>query len=70
MVEGVDYVIGNHDKMNFLDYLGEQKPASPVVIRERIDRSDFSMGHVEKFILNSEPILRFRMGVILCALFV
>ena len=26
MVEGVDYVIGNHDKLNFLDYLEQQKP--------------------------------------------
>ena len=24
MVEGVDYVIGNHDKLNFLDYLEPQ----------------------------------------------
>ena len=29
MVEGVDYVIGNHDKMNFLNYVGDQKPESP-----------------------------------------
>lgn len=46
MVEGVDYVIGNHDKMNFLDYLSEEKPETPVIIRERIDRSDFSVGYV------------------------
>ena len=46
MVEGVDYVIGNHDKMNFLDYLSQKKPETPVIIRERIDRSDFSVGYV------------------------
>ena len=46
MVEGVDYVIGNHDKMNFLDYLSEDKPETPVVVRERIDREDFSIGVV------------------------
>ena len=46
MVDGVDYVIGNHDKLNFLDYLSEEKPDSPVVVRERIDREDFSIGLV------------------------
>ena len=46
MVDGVDYVIGNHDKLNFLDYLSEDKPETPVVVRERIDREDFSIGMV------------------------
>ena len=46
MVDGVDYVIGNHDKLNFLDYLSEDKPENPVVVRERIDREDFSIGMV------------------------
>lgn len=46
MVDGVDYVIGNHDKMNFLDYVAKEKPSHPVVVRERIDRSDFSIGFV------------------------
>jgi threonylcarbamoyladenosine tRNA methylthiotransferase MtaB len=46
MVDGVDYVIGNHDKLNFLDYLSEEKPDTPVVVRERIDREDFSIGLV------------------------
>ena len=46
MVEGVDYVIGNHDKLNFLDYLEPQKPEVPVIVRERIDRDDFSIGFV------------------------
>ena len=32
--------------MNFLDYLSEEKPKTPVIIRERIDRSDFSVGYV------------------------
>ena len=46
MIEGVDYIIGNHDKMNFLDYVGEQKTEVPVIIRERISREDFSIGFV------------------------
>ena len=46
MVDGVDYVIGNHDKLNFLNYLSEEKPETPVVVRERLDREDFSIGLV------------------------
>ena len=46
MIDGVDYIIGNHDKMNFLDYLGEEKPEVPIIIRERISRKDFSIGFV------------------------
>jgi len=46
MIDGVDYVIGNHDKLNFLDYLADDKPVSPVIVRERISREDFSIGFV------------------------
>ena len=46
MIDGVDYVIGNHDKLNFLDYLTDDKPSSPVIVRERISREDFSIGFV------------------------
>ena len=46
MIEGVDYVIGNHDKLNFLDYISEEKPDHPIVIRDKISRSDFSIGFV------------------------
>jgi threonylcarbamoyladenosine tRNA methylthiotransferase MtaB len=46
MLDGVDFVIGNQDKLNFLDYLTEEKPETPVVIRERISRDDFSIGFV------------------------
>ena len=46
MIEGVDYVIGNHDKINFLDYITEEKPVDPVIIRDRISREDFSIGFV------------------------
>ncbi len=46
MIEGVDYVIGNHDKMNFLEYLDETRPKVPVIIRERISKEDFSIGFV------------------------
>ena len=46
MIKGVDYVIGNHDKMNFLDHVDNIKPSTPVIVRERISRDDFSIGFV------------------------
>jgi threonylcarbamoyladenosine tRNA methylthiotransferase MtaB len=45
-IPGVDYIIGNNDKLNVLDYLGEDKTARPVIIRDRIDREDFSVTFV------------------------
>ena len=70
MVQGVDYVIGNNDKMNFLDYLGNRKPVRPVVVRERIDRNDFCLGGVEQVHYEQRANLKFRMAVILCVHFV
>ena len=46
MIKGVDYVIGNHDKMNFLDHVDDVKPSTPVIVRDRISREDFSIGFV------------------------
>ena len=34
MIKGVDYVIGNHDKMNFLDHVDSIKPSTPVIVRD------------------------------------
>jgi threonylcarbamoyladenosine tRNA methylthiotransferase MtaB len=39
-------VIGNHDKMNFLHYVGNQKNENPVIVRDRISREDFTIGFV------------------------
>ena len=62
MVDGVDYVIGNHDKLNFLDYLSEQKPETPVVVRERIDREDFSIGMVGEVQFEQRANLKIQDG--------
>jgi len=46
-IEGVDLILGNHDKMNVLNYIGEAvKSPTPVIVRERIDRDDFTMNFV------------------------
>ena len=44
MMDGVDYVIGNQDKLNFLDYLSDEKPRLPVIVKDRIGREDFRLG--------------------------
>ena len=62
MVDGVDYVIGNHDKMNFLDYVAEEKPSHPIVVRERIDRSDFSIGYVGEVHFEQRANLKIQDG--------
>ena len=62
MVQGVDYVIGNNDKMNFLDYLGNRKPDRPVVVRERIDRNDFCLGGVEQVHYEQRANLKIQDG--------
>lgn len=40
---GVDLIVGNQEKLNVLDYVGAGKQASPVVVRDRLDREDFSI---------------------------
>lgn len=43
-IDGVDLILGNHDKLNVLDYIGEaEKNSQPVIVRERIDRDDFTL---------------------------
>ena len=45
-IEGVDLIIGNQEKHNVLDYLGDSKNEKPVIIRDKIDRDDFSISLV------------------------
>ncbi|MBL63811.1 MAG: tRNA (N(6)-L-threonylcarbamoyladenosine(37)-C(2))-methylthiotransferase MtaB [Opitutae bacterium] len=45
-IPGIDYVIGNNDKLNLLEYVGEGKTDQPIIIRERMDREDFSITFV------------------------
>ena len=61
-ISGVDYVIGNHDKMNFLDYVGEEKVERPVIVRERIDKEDFSLAIVGDAPFESRANLKIQDG--------
>ena len=56
-IQGVDYVIGNQDKMNLLEFIGDEKTECPVIIRERIDRDDFSLS------INGEAPFKWRANL-------
>ena len=42
-IPGVDLIVGNQEKMNVLSYAGLGKNPRPLIIRDRIERSDFSI---------------------------
>lgn len=42
-IPGVDLIVGNQEKMSVLDYVGWGKNEQPVIVRDRIDRTDFSL---------------------------
>ena len=45
-IEGVDVIIGNQDKLNVLNYLSEEKAETPIIVRDRINKDDFTISHV------------------------
>ncbi len=45
-IPGVDLIIGNQEKLSVLDYIGQEKNKKPVIIRERINKDDFSIHFV------------------------
>ena len=45
-ISGVDLIIGNQDKLSVLDYVSHGKNERPVIVRDRIDREDFSIHFV------------------------
>ena len=62
MIDGVDYIIGNHDKINFLNYIGDCKVEVPIIIRERISRDDFSIGFVGDPVFEQRANLKIQDG--------
>ena len=45
-IPGVDLIIGNQEKMNVLSYIQEGKNETPLIIRDRIMREDFTINTV------------------------
>ena len=42
-IPGVDLIVGNAEKLSVLDYVEQGKSARPVILRDRIDRENFSI---------------------------
>jgi threonylcarbamoyladenosine tRNA methylthiotransferase MtaB len=42
-IDGVDLIIGNQEKLNVLDYVTQGKNETAVVVRDRIERDDFTI---------------------------
>ncbi|HRK35257.1 MAG TPA: tRNA (N(6)-L-threonylcarbamoyladenosine(37)-C(2))-methylthiotransferase MtaB [Candidatus Hydrogenedentes bacterium] len=52
-IDGVDLVVGNQEKLNVLAYVEQGKNERPMIVRDRIDRDDFSVE-----VLGSAPLTR------------
>lgn len=52
-IDGVDLIVGNQEKLNVLAYVAEGKNESPLIVRDRIDRDDFSFE-----VVGATPIAR------------
>ena len=61
-IEGVDLIIGNQEKHNVLDYLGDSKNETPVIVRDRIDRDDFSVSLVGDLPFSQRANLKIQDG--------
>jgi threonylcarbamoyladenosine tRNA methylthiotransferase MtaB len=52
-IEGVDLIVGNQEKLSVLDYVAAGKNDTPLIVRDRIERDDFTME-----IVGSAPVTR------------
>ena len=42
-IDGVDLIVGNEEKLNLLDYVAAGKSGAPVIVRDKMDRDDFTL---------------------------
>ena len=61
-IPGVDLIIGNQDKLSVLDYIDGPKNPEPVIIRERINRDDFSIRQIGDLPYNKRANLKIQDG--------
>jgi threonylcarbamoyladenosine tRNA methylthiotransferase MtaB len=52
-IEGVDLIVGNQEKLSVLDYVAAGKNETPLIVRDRIERDDFTMD-----IVGNAPVTR------------
>ncbi len=61
-IPGVDLIIGNQEKLSVLDYVEFGKNERPIIVRERIDRTDFSIQFVGDQPFNKRANLKIQDG--------
>lgn len=61
-IPGVDLIVGNQEKLQVLNYVHEGKSDRPIVIRDRLDRSDFSISFVGDAPFNKRANLKVQDG--------
>lgn len=42
-IQGIDLIVGTQEKLNVLDYVTQKKNETPLIVRDRIERDDFSI---------------------------
>lgn len=62
-IPGVDLIVGNQDKLNVLEYVGDaSKNSVPVIVREKISRDDFTVSFVGDAPFNKRANLKIQDG--------
>lgn len=61
-IEGVDLIIGNQEKLSVLDYVAHGKNEQPIIVRDRIDRDDFTINFVGDVPFNKRINLKVQDG--------
>lgn len=62
-IPGVDLILGNQDKLNILDYIGSgDKNEVPVIVRDRLDKQDFTISYVGDLPYNERANLKVQDG--------
>ncbi|TVR51100.1 MAG: tRNA (N(6)-L-threonylcarbamoyladenosine(37)-C(2))-methylthiotransferase MtaB [Puniceicoccaceae bacterium] len=61
-IPGVDLIVGNQDKLAVLDHVRLGKLERPLILRDRIDRSDFSISFVGEKPCNQRANLKIQDG--------
>ena len=61
-IGGVDLIVGNQDKFAVLEHLGQGKNPHPVILRDRINRRDFSLNFVGDLPFDKRANLKMQDG--------
>lgn len=62
-IPGVDLILGNQDKLNVLNYIGKgEKNEVPVIVKDKIDKTDFTIHFVGDIPFNKRANLKIQDG--------